>query len=403
VSTSSSALLAKPTPILSLTGLRFYAALLVFIDHLYLFQYFLHLNHGAIYTGLFRLGGMGVAIFFVLSGFVLFLNYGRNLKKPLQVGKFFIARFARVYPVFFLTTLLAIPMELMHPHNTLPWLFSLLINLSVLHCLFPATWEVFNNVGWSIGNEAFFYLSFPVLLLLFKPKYRWWLLSIAGLLFFIYMGVMQTLAPAQFYAQDRFPLNRLFEFGMGMFGAYLYLNHSDGVLMKRLFSHPALKLVLPLFLTACFFIMWLRPWAALPIAQLKPIYFVMYAFPALAFIMALALTEKHADKQTLPMHCLTHPWAILGGEISYSFYLVHNLYFHYLLFFLTEGLGLSTSNFTPVLGVPIISGLFIVTLLSAYALFKWVETPCRKWLLASTSPKKAESVSATHLNVPASS
>ena len=44
-------------------------------------------------------GGMFVAMFFMLSGAVLQLNYGENL----QVGKFFWKRFLSIFPMFYVS------------------------------------------------------------------------------------------------------------------------------------------------------------------------------------------------------------------------------------------------------------------------------------------------------------
>src|SRR5262249_9177363 len=47
---------------------------------------------------------LGVSFFFVLSGFILAVNYG-NMSRA-EVGRFFLARFARLYPVHIATLIL---------------------------------------------------------------------------------------------------------------------------------------------------------------------------------------------------------------------------------------------------------------------------------------------------------
>src|SRR6476619_1734500 len=86
----------KPN-ISALTGLRFIAAFMVFICHSPKPDWLLK-NSQVNFT---TLGYSGVALFFILSGFVITLNYydwfaGGNALSKLK--PYFIARFARIYP-----------------------------------------------------------------------------------------------------------------------------------------------------------------------------------------------------------------------------------------------------------------------------------------------------------------
>src|ERR1035437_1893487 len=90
----------------SLTGLRFFLALWVVVFHL--------TSPGgplgptvatspAWICGLVRTGYVAVGVFFVVSGFVLSYNYplGRRWSSR-EMASFGIARFARIYPAYFL-------------------------------------------------------------------------------------------------------------------------------------------------------------------------------------------------------------------------------------------------------------------------------------------------------------
>src|SRR5215203_4219419 len=52
----------------------------------------------------------GMSLFFVLSGFVIHYNYGMFRTDGLVAGgkKFFIARFARLYPLYFVVLILSV-------------------------------------------------------------------------------------------------------------------------------------------------------------------------------------------------------------------------------------------------------------------------------------------------------
>src|SRR5438874_12162874 len=152
----------------ALTGVRFVFALYVvlfhsraafgeapvFVRHI--------LNHGNI----------GVNLFFVLSGFVLAYNYFQRADGGLQIRDFLIARFARIYPVYLLSVILFVP----------PGLFGAVadpITAFISAVTLSQTWTghmAWNTPGWSLSVEAFFYLLFPLILLLLAR------LRVAGLL-----------------------------------------------------------------------------------------------------------------------------------------------------------------------------------------------------------------------------
>jgi peptidoglycan/LPS O-acetylase OafA/YrhL len=56
-------------------------------------------------------GALGVALFFMLSGFILYYTYQGNLQTPRDIYKFFVARVARLYPVYLLAIAISIPLH----------------------------------------------------------------------------------------------------------------------------------------------------------------------------------------------------------------------------------------------------------------------------------------------------
>ena len=98
----------------ALTGLRFVAALLVLIAHVALAFPNVAL---AFPTSLLRrllvgLASAGMSLFFVLSGFVMWLNYAHPIaaRKPGAIRDFALARFARLYPMYFVVIAVAFSM-----------------------------------------------------------------------------------------------------------------------------------------------------------------------------------------------------------------------------------------------------------------------------------------------------
>jgi len=150
---------ARRPDIPALTSLRFFAAFWVVLFHIYA----IGLNRGGskVYLAFALLGYVGVSFFFVLSGFILVYVYaGRQIQKR----RFWQARFARIYPAYLFSLVVAIPALMMfwpmtkQAHVTF---LALTANPLLLEAWFPKLLLTWNPVGWSLSAEAFFYLVFP--------------------------------------------------------------------------------------------------------------------------------------------------------------------------------------------------------------------------------------------------
>ena len=127
--------------------------------------YHLQFTMPAFYSGsAFNHFAIGVEFFFVLSGFVLRLTYGAL--KPLNAGTFYVRRIARIYPLHLLTFFVWCVLFYSTWGNSGQEKFdSGVANLLLLQSFFAGfLYNLgFNAVSWSISDEAFFYLLFPIL------------------------------------------------------------------------------------------------------------------------------------------------------------------------------------------------------------------------------------------------
>ncbi|MBK1833419.1 acyltransferase family protein [Roseibacillus ishigakijimensis] len=165
----------KPQHILSQTGIRGLAALLVIPSHLGLGTT-LPEWEGAVVP--FCSAATAVNVFFVLSGFVLCYVYQadeeRNEGRLIGCSwkKFYLARFARIYPLYFILTLLAYGVSLLTHTDGAGQSFVKDGAKTVLQLLFlhPFPGLAFNGwivPSWSLAMEALAYvLIFPGLLAL---------------------------------------------------------------------------------------------------------------------------------------------------------------------------------------------------------------------------------------------
>ena len=79
----------------ALDGLRFMAAMLVAGGH-----YASIFSQGSPPVMVTTLAGLGMTLFFVLSGFVIHYNYCGTIPKAGGLRAFAVARFARLYPLY---------------------------------------------------------------------------------------------------------------------------------------------------------------------------------------------------------------------------------------------------------------------------------------------------------------
>jgi peptidoglycan/LPS O-acetylase OafA/YrhL len=158
----------------ALTGLRFFLALWVIATHL--------IGKGHVYEPLvlmlpaplqaiIRTGYQAVPTFFVLSGFVLARTYADTSWNAASTWKYLVGRFARVYPVYLVSLLIVLPFIVKAKDRPKGWLVAMHLTLTQgwFAGHYTAGW---NTPAWSLSCEMFFYLVFPLAIVLVKDR-RW--------------------------------------------------------------------------------------------------------------------------------------------------------------------------------------------------------------------------------------
>jgi peptidoglycan/LPS O-acetylase OafA/YrhL len=296
--------------ILPLTGLRFVAALYVFLFHIHIRW---PLAEPGFVASFISQGAIGMTIFFMLSGYILAYRYD-VANVPLR--DYAVNRFARIYPVYAVAALLTLPwigvsFERANAHDALFGIAQLcavaVANVLLLQAWFPEMFGYWNiPASWSISTEAFFYLLFPFLLKHIRPLRVVQLSALIAITYalsvlpgFVYVAMGRP-SPAIYYSV---PIFRLAEFVLGIC-AYCVVGHANRLLGARLnkiaYAVIAISIVylglagplLPLYVT--------HNWLIVPAV----------------FLTLLVLSRP----DSIASRVMASKPIVWGGQLSYCFY-----------------------------------------------------------------------------------
>jgi len=128
------------------------------------------------------LGYYGVAAFFVISGVSLAIAYDGRLANRTEIARFLSRRLFRIAPLYWLTVSATILLAIVAGVFTgapLGFTWGDIAANYLLTFSFGLSPSLVVG-GWSIGNEIFFYLCFPVLFWLICKSISWALTAIVG-------------------------------------------------------------------------------------------------------------------------------------------------------------------------------------------------------------------------------
>lgn len=149
-----------------LTGIRAVAAYLVFFHH---YNPFERLGEGNFLRNLVNEWHVGVAVFFVLSGFLIAYRYYDRFSSSFRT--YILNRFARIYPVYFLLTTLTFLFGSIYSTENV-WVVYI-SNITLLKGLFQDFNFTGIQQGWSLTVEELFYFSAPFFFFLIRRNKLW--------------------------------------------------------------------------------------------------------------------------------------------------------------------------------------------------------------------------------------
>ncbi|UOK41247.1 MULTISPECIES: acyltransferase family protein [Flavobacterium] len=150
----------------ALTGVRALAAYFVYFCHfVFFYPNIFTKNVNYFISELY----IGVAMFFVLSGFLIAYQYYDTLKFNFKT--YITNRFARIYPMYFIfTSGYFLFQSITQNKFTLPHYKLYLLNITFLRSFFYDFFKLGIGTGWSLTLEEIFYLIAPLLFYLIKKS-----------------------------------------------------------------------------------------------------------------------------------------------------------------------------------------------------------------------------------------
>lgn len=250
--------------------------------------------------GVFGVGAAGVDVFFVISGFIMWVV---TCRRPPTPGQFLLRRVERIVPLYWMTTLgvaalaIVVPAAFPAMRPTAPHVIQSL--LFVPHHNEAGLIAPLIVPGWTLNYEMFFYVLFAAALLA-PPKLRAWLLSAALVALVAIRPLGDTQNPI--WATYTNPL--LLEFGAGV---WLGKCWSADRLPGRGVSWLLVALGFAGFAAT-----------ALSGVDVEPARVLYWGLPALLIVTGAVSLERHGPiPNWRPLQAL--------GDASYSVYLVHGL------------------------------------------------------------------------------
>lgn len=335
--------------LLELDCLRGIAALMVVCFHFNMYA------PPAERSGILRLGCTGVDLFFIISGFVIFLT----LNKTTKYTRFLVSRFARLYPAYWACVSITFLLIVYHHFvasgtSSPPHISQYLANMTMLQYYFQI--DNLDGPYWTLIIELLFYVLMLAIFLL-KKLDRMEDIGMAAVLLSIANEVVfkKHLFPVYYALSIRFPL--INHIPLFIAGIIFYKIRFDKITLKRsailmlciinqigLYNYAGLA---QSYMSRVDYMLCIVLFYAL---------FMLYSYDKLGFIVNRPL--------------------LFLGQISYSLYLVHQyLATQILLPYLTAPQGWHLNYWVAAFGLVLPVIIILATLIN-----RFIEVPAMNYI-----------------------
>lgn len=267
-------------------------------------------------------GGRGVQLFYVVSALTLCLSWqSRRGTEASQVRNYFVRRFFRIAPMFYLAIAFYLVLNGTLPRewapNGIPWWYVPLTAL-FLHGVLPETVMAIVPGGWSMAVEVGFYVALPMVLTRVRSlKSGLALLGLSVVAYCVNRVLLEAALPGIYPANQQYLVSGYIYFSffgqlpVFVLGVLAYFIIKERSLHRRAIALGSLAL--PILLVAL--IMLSRPTAIEIISNPMTVGAIFTLV-----VLALAyLPDRHVITRVV-----ANPVLVSLGKLSYSMYLTHS-------------------------------------------------------------------------------
>ena len=286
----------------------------------------------------------GVDVFFVISGFIMVLSSEQFFAAPGGSLEFFTRRLARIVPLYWLTSVIALFVMSM-PFD---WISLVKSALFIPYQKPNGSTVPVHGVGWTLNYEMLFYVLFSIAI--FWPRRTAVFLVCAALTSIVIMGSIfpPTLAPLIFWSNSI-----ILEFAFGVLIAVAYRN----------------DVKIPTLLRLCLALIALGSiWFSTGYMPPSLGRVLFWGVPAAVLVACAVLGARRQYSRWI-----TAPAKLLG-DASYSLYLIHPIVGAAVIVLWSPGL-----NRYPI-KIVLLASLLLSQVL-AIAIFWQLERPTTRWLI----------------------
>lgn len=322
-------------------------------------------------------GGFGVDIFFVISGFIMAYIVDKSAEG------FLYRRIIRIVPLYYLMTLLTAGLYLARP----TWFRNVILTPAALaKSLLFIPYHIKDSgpiltLGWTLNYEMFFYLSIALFITIFGNK-KGMVACLIGLSIFV---LISTCTSWQSYVVRFWGSTMIMEFVGGGILYYLWKHRLGSA------SQSLRNILIAVGFAALAFLLYAEYNYGLSSQR-----FLLFGGPSLLVTCGFLSLENRINPQNK-----IHSTMVLLGDASYAMYLIHPFVIYAFLRLIYARVGLQGAIYD-FLGLML--SLISVCLLSI-ALHRWFEKPIVRVLktVLDKQPDRLKALSGSPLNRPVDS
>ena len=266
----------------------------------------------AVYTG-FRLSSTGVAVFFVVSGYLITLLLVREERRDgsISLRKFYLRRALRIFPAFYAYLLVFFTLAASGFIPGVPW-YDYVASICYVRNIYGRALETTHL--WSLSLEEQFYLIWPTVVVLVAARRRLGMLAAAFAAFAAWRAFLIATGRMHWWKLYVYPDQRMDTILVGcglalLIGGGWFERLSRSVLERTWFAAAA----------AVALVTWL-----VAVQWIPGVGVIEHTTTAVLIACLIHWLVRRPD--SLASRALCRPWLLFVGRLSYSLYLWQQMF-----------------------------------------------------------------------------